>query len=233
MTHAYHAMYKDPKVTPDDRTHNGGGKDINIIVVGGPGVGKTAITVRYLTRRFIGDYDSGGEAMYTHTAVVDGKAVTLHILDTTWQEDSLDGRTDEILWADGMMLVYSITDSDSLDRLRTIADRVLSVRANDKLVLALVANKCDLLHRKHVSDTSAAQFCAEYNCIFFETSASDSFVDVESAFSSVSRHIKAVYKKREKLSKFLQNPAVTAKLQIRNSLRNFAEKKLRRRTSTM
>ncbi|XP_069128635.1 ras-like protein family member 11B isoform X2 [Argopecten irradians] len=191
-----------------------------------------SITVRYLTRRFIGDYDSGGEALYTHTAVVDGKALTLHILDTTWRE-TLDDRIDEIQWADGMMLVYSITDSDSLDKLRTIADYVLSVRENDKLVLALVANKCDLLHRKCVSDTTAAQFCAEYNCIFFETSASDSFIDIECAFSSVSRQIKTVYKKREKLSKFLQNPAVAAKLQIRNSLRNFAEKKLRRRTSTM
>ncbi|XP_033741719.1 ras-related and estrogen-regulated growth inhibitor-like [Pecten maximus] len=232
MTHAYHAMHKDPKVTADDRTHNYTGKDINIIVVGSSGVGKTAITVRYLTRRFIGDYDSGGEAMYHHTTVVDGKAVTLHILDTTWQ-DSLDSKKDEIQWADGMMLVYSITDSGSLDRLRTIAEHVLSARANDKLVLALVANKCDLLHQKRVSDTSAAQFCAEFNCIFFETSASDSFIDIEFAFSSVSRQIKTLYKKREKLSKFLQNPAVVAKLQIQNSLRNFAEKKLRRRTSTM
>jgi len=129
------------------------------------------------------------------------------------------------------MLVYSITDSDSFEQVREIADFALS-RRGDKIVLALIANKCDLLHRKRVSDTRAAQFCAEYNCLFFETTASDSVSDIDNAFTSMCRHIKTIHKK-EKLSKFLQKPAVSAKLQIRNSLRNFAEKKWRSRTSTM
>ena len=34
----------------------GEGGKVRLLVVGGRGVGKTALTVRYLTRRYIGEY---------------------------------------------------------------------------------------------------------------------------------------------------------------------------------
>lgn len=126
-----------------------------------------------------------------------------------------------------------MTDRKSFEKIKEIADIVVTKKADDKVVMALVANKCDLLHRKQISDTEATQFCAEYNTMFFETSASDSYSSVVNAFSAICRQVKHVYKKREKLTKFMQNPAVAAKLQIRNSLRSLAEMKWRSRTSTM
>ena len=45
----------------DDRAKGGGGGPdlaVRLIVVGGRQVGKSALTVRYLTRRYIGEYQS-------------------------------------------------------------------------------------------------------------------------------------------------------------------------------
>lgn len=158
-----------------------------------------------------------------------------HIFFVIFQIDStnIEVHEEPIRWADGLMLVYSITDRNSFDRLREIADHALACRGDRKIVMALVANKCDLLHRKRVSDTCATQFCAEYNCLFYETLASDSFSEIDNAFSSVCRQVKLIQAKKEKIKSFMQNPAVSKRLQIRNSLKNFVENKWRRRTSTM
>uniref|UniRef100_A0A8B9G5Z7 small monomeric GTPase n=1 Tax=Amazona collaria TaxID=241587 RepID=A0A8B9G5Z7_9PSIT len=44
-----------------------------------------ALTVRFITRRFIGDYDPTLEMIYRHVAVIDGEMVHFEILDTAGQ----------------------------------------------------------------------------------------------------------------------------------------------------
>lgn len=44
-----------------------------------------AMIVRFLTRRFIGEYDSKQEKVYTFNTVVDNEVVVLEILDTARQ----------------------------------------------------------------------------------------------------------------------------------------------------
>jgi GTPase SAR1 family protein len=141
-------------------------------------------------------------------------------------------KDDFLIWADGIILVYSMVDKASFDKLREIADWILSKKGGEK-VLAVVGNKSDLIHMKQVSDTEATRFCGEYNCMCFEASASDSYRDVANAFNAIIKDVKINNKKREKLSKMLQHPHVSAKLQIRQSLKNLAEMKWRSRTSTM
>ncbi|KAK3097231.1 hypothetical protein FSP39_007826 [Pinctada imbricata] len=228
---------KDPKPAMEEKHSKHGfhsGKDINIVVAGMKGVGKSALTVRYLTRRFIGDYDSEMEAVYTHNTVLDGKSLTVHILDTAWQGDGTEIKEDQILWADAIVLVYSITDRTSFEKLREIADFVLSKRSDEtKLVMTLVSNKCDLIHMQKVSEVEVTQFCAEYNCLFFEASASESSASVLNAFNGTCRQVRLTNRKREKLLRFMSNPAVAAKLQIRNSLKSLTEMKWRSRAPTM
>uniref|UniRef100_A0A8C5UG16 small monomeric GTPase n=1 Tax=Malurus cyaneus samueli TaxID=2593467 RepID=A0A8C5UG16_9PASS len=47
-----------------------------------------ALTVRFITRRFIGDYDPTLEMIYRHVAVMDGEMVHFEILDTAGQVSS-------------------------------------------------------------------------------------------------------------------------------------------------
>lgn len=235
MPFPYH-LDKDPKPVMDDsKLPKGGhhnGKDINILVVGLKGVGKSALTVRFLTKRFIGDYDSQIEAVYTQQCTLDGKTITVHVLDTAWQANGFSIKDDQIVWADAIIMVYSITDRKSFEKLREVADYIISKKTDSKTVLALVANKSDLVHMSCVTNLEATQFCAEYNCLFFETSASENYNSVTNAYMSVCKQVKSNYKKREKISKFMQNPAIKAKLQIRNPIRGL-EMKWRSRAPTM
>lgn len=136
------------------------------------------------------------------------------------------------MWADGFLLVFSVTDVDSWACAQEYVTRLRSAREDDRLPLALAANKCDLIHLRRVPYNDCAPWAAEHGCIYREVSASEDPESVEDVFLSLCRQVRTVHKKREKLSWIMQRPAVAAKLQIRQSLRNLAEKKWRSRTST-
>lgn len=56
-----------------------------------------------------------------------------------------------IKWADAYVLVYSVTDSRSLNEAQTIKERIHELKKNTGYSLTLVANKNDLLHLRQVS----------------------------------------------------------------------------------
>ncbi|XP_051513440.1 ras-related and estrogen-regulated growth inhibitor-like protein isoform X2 [Myxocyprinus asiaticus] len=117
----------------------------NVVVLGTDNVGKSALTVRFLTRRFIGEYGDIGkfplhfdcfislendillelffpptESIYSHNVVVDGREQTLNIWDAPYSQ-SQDLFSESLMcekrvqWADGFVLVYSICDRASFN----------------------------------------------------------------------------------------------------------------------
>ena len=140
---------------------------------------------------------------------------------------------DQIIWADCFVVVYAINNKDSFDAARRIIEYIHKVRDDSQAPVGLVANKSDLIDRKQVSDTDVSRLCAEYSLYFFETSASESHYSVSEVFLTLCRQVRQIMKKREKLTRFMSNPAVAAKLQIQQSLKNLAERTWRARTSTL
>lgn len=140
---------------------------------------------------------------------------------------------EQVRWADCVIVVYAIVDRDSFDLARNIVDHIHTIRENSQIPVGLVANKSDLIDRKEVSDTDLSRTCAEFNLFFFETSASEARDSIIEVFTVLARQVRLVMKKREKLTRFMSNPAVAAKLQIQQSLRNLAERTWRSRTSTL
>ncbi|KAL8181191.1 UNVERIFIED_CONTAM: hypothetical protein K2H54_049324, partial [Gekko kuhli] len=55
---------------------------IKLVVLGGSGVGKTALIVRFLTKRFIGDYEANTGALYSRKFTIDGEQISLQVQDT-------------------------------------------------------------------------------------------------------------------------------------------------------
>ena len=106
------------------------------------------------------------------------------------------------------------------------------MREDERLPVAIAANKCDLIHLRQLASGDCSAWCAEHGCVYREVSASEEPESVEDVFTCLCRQVRTVHKKREKLSWMMQRPAVAAKLQIRQSLRNLAEKTWRSRTST-
>lgn len=60
---------------------------VRIAVLGNINVGKSALTVRYLTRRFIGEYSSKTDLLYRQTVSVDSGLLDVEIVDISADEN--------------------------------------------------------------------------------------------------------------------------------------------------
>ncbi|KAG5882473.1 hypothetical protein JTB14_004600 [Gonioctena quinquepunctata] len=56
---------------------------IRVVVLGSSRVGKSAVTVRYLTKRYIGEYSSTSDFLYRHNVTFDNVTTEVEILDTS------------------------------------------------------------------------------------------------------------------------------------------------------
>ncbi|XP_071530152.1 uncharacterized protein [Panulirus ornatus] len=91
----------------------------NIVIIGDKGVGKSAVTVRFLTRRYIGEYSSDNEMEYQHNTTVDHAPARLHLLDAATPQ-----APHQILrhlpWADAFIVVYDVTNRTSFIHARQL-----------------------------------------------------------------------------------------------------------------
>ncbi|KAF7261067.1 hypothetical protein EG68_01673 [Paragonimus skrjabini miyazakii] len=101
---------------------------MNVSIVGMNGSGKSAILVKYLTRRFIVEYAPYLSDSYTKNDTVDGQDVTLNIQDTS---DSDDMDLEEILkWSQAVVIMFSITSRRSFYRAQELIE---SIRQNSEM----------------------------------------------------------------------------------------------------
>uniref|UniRef100_A0A3Q2DN36 small monomeric GTPase n=1 Tax=Cyprinodon variegatus TaxID=28743 RepID=A0A3Q2DN36_CYPVA len=117
--------------------------EANIVVMGTESVGKSAMTVRLLTRRFIGEYGDI-ESIYSQSSIVDGREVTLNIWDSPYSEpycSTCESKICWVQWADGFVLVYSICDRASFNAISRLVQRIKS--------LSLSMNPEDFIQRNH------------------------------------------------------------------------------------
>lgn len=107
--------------------------EVKLAIFGRAGVGKSAIVVRFLTKRFIWEYDPTLESTYRHQATIDDEVVSMEILDTAGQEDTIQ-REGHMRWGEGFVLVYDITDRGSFEEvlpLKNILDEVKKTQKRD------------------------------------------------------------------------------------------------------
>ncbi|KAK3789723.1 hypothetical protein RRG08_036016 [Elysia crispata] len=142
-----------------------------ILVLGGSGVGKTAFTVRFITKRYIGDYAPNTEMLYTHKMVGSRDEVNLEILDTAFDMPN-ETLEKHVRWADGCLLIYSVTDKDSYQAACALKDNLFQQRGSD-LPVVLVSNKHDLLTAKTVSDDEGANLEDDLDCPRFQISVAE------------------------------------------------------------
>ncbi|XP_069806426.1 ras-related and estrogen-regulated growth inhibitor-like protein [Dendropsophus ebraccatus] len=152
--------------------------EANILVLGAESVGKSALTVRFLTRRFIGEY-VGTESIYTHNVMVDGRETFFSIWDSVCpQNPNLQTCVSEeqLRWADGFILVYSICDRDSFNVVRQQLQRIRQIKKrNSSAPIIIVGNKRDLQHRREISSEEGRLLAIASDCDFFEISAAETY----------------------------------------------------------
>ncbi|KAM3619202.1 uncharacterized protein V6R79_004478 [Siganus canaliculatus] len=161
---------------------------IKMAVIGGSGVGKTALVVRFLTRRFIGDYERNAGNLYSREVQVDGEQVTIQVQDTPGVEMTDNGIslpdhvTCSIQWADAVVLVYSVTDRRSFDLIDQLHQLVVRAGGANMPPVILLANKADLLHLRRVDSQQGPLLAGTLGCSFYEVSASEDYSQVHTAF---------------------------------------------------
>ncbi|XP_053555186.1 ras-like protein family member 11A-like [Bombina bombina] len=172
-------------------------RNIKIVVLGGSGVGKTALIVRFLTKRFIGDYEANTGALYSRKVTIDGEQISLQVQDTPFvlMEDDMDNISCQeqinrsIYWADGFVFVFSITDYNSYRVIRPLYQHLRKIHPNTKIPLLLVGNKADLLRARQVSSDEGLQLANELTGTYAEVSARENYEDVYGAFYQLCQEV--------------------------------------------
>nr|XP_006628081.1 PREDICTED: ras-like protein family member 11A [Lepisosteus oculatus] len=164
-------------------------RDIKIAVLGTSGVGKTAMVVRFLTKRFIGDYEPNTGNLYSRLVHLEGAPLSVQIQDTPCVQMSGDGAripdmvARSIQWADCFLLVYSITDYCSYEAIQCLHQHIRQAHPECKAPVAVVANKGDLLHARRVPAHEGLRLASELGAVFLELSTSETYEDVSDVFA--------------------------------------------------
>ncbi|XP_071792194.1 ras-related and estrogen-regulated growth inhibitor-like [Asterias amurensis] len=205
-------------------------QDVKFTVLGKPGVGKSALVVRYLTHRFIGDYDQNLESMYTQSAKIDDQLININLVDTAGEFDCESATRQELIRSsDGLVLVFSLVDRESFNYLQNIKSILVKTPGRDaeKIPAIIVANKSDLCHLRTVASTEGAELAKELGCPYYELSASEGYIDIGDALHDLCREIYRA-EKRAKVKK------ISARLQLRQTIKNFTDRHIyRSRTNTL
>lgn len=115
-----------------------------IVVVGGGGVGKSAITIQFIQSYFVTDYDPTIEDSYTKQCVIDDEVARLDILDTAGQEEFSAMREQYMRSGEGFLLVFSLTERQSFEEVYKFHKQVLRVKDRDEFPMLIVGNKADM-----------------------------------------------------------------------------------------
>ena len=144
-----------------------------IMVLGESKVNKTSLIKRYTKDQFGGVYlTTVGMDFQDKIIQIEDKKVRLQIWDTAGQERFRNVTKSYFQSSHGFVLVYDITDRDSLDKTNFWIEQIKSNGPENPKII-LVGNKCDLINERQVSIEEGENFAKKHNIKFFEASAKD------------------------------------------------------------
>lgn len=164
-------------------------REYKIVVVGGGGVGKSALTIQFIQSHFVDEYDPTIEDSYRKQCVIDDEVALLDVLDTAGQEEYSAMREQYMRTGEGFLLIYSLTSRESYEEIVTFHDQILRVKDRDSFPMVVVANKCDLDHDRQVSTQEGRDLAKGFGCRFMETSAKQK-INVDETFYTLVREIR-------------------------------------------
>jgi len=165
-----------------------------VVMMGGGGVGKSAITIRFIQNHFLLAYDPTIEDSYRKQVRIDEETAILEVLDTAGQEEYSAMREQWIRYGEGFFLVYSLENRGSFDKeLQPLVQQLQRVRDVDEvkeIPIILFANKVDLANRRQVSTDEGRDLAKKLGIArFFEGSAKE-LINIEESFFELVRIIR-------------------------------------------
>ncbi|RNA30425.1 ras-related Rap-2b [Brachionus plicatilis] len=152
-------------------------KEYKVVILGPGGVGKSALTVQFISGKFVERYDPTVEDFYRKEIEVDGYPAILEILDTAGTEQFASMRDLYIKNGQGFIIVYSLTSKQSFNDSKLIRDQILRVKGSENVPIVLAANKSDLTGpQREVSTEEGFNLANEWCVPYIETSAKNSTI---------------------------------------------------------
>ncbi|KAM3836092.1 ras-related and estrogen-regulated growth inhibitor [Diretmus argenteus] len=154
---------------------------VKLLVLGAQNTGKTALCVRFVTKRFIGEYDHKKEVTYRCRRVVDQEPVEVEILDPACKDSSLAYLESSLRWADGFLLLYSLTQRFSFLEVPRLKKLIDQTKQSLVAPTVLVANKADMEIGREVTTEEGQKLAKDLSCGFREISVAEAMLAVEAA----------------------------------------------------
>ena len=171
--------------------------EAKIITLGDSHVGKTSLMVKFIENKFTVNYMSTvGFDLKCKTMQINNEEIKLIIHDTAGQERFRSLASNYIKKANGILLVYDISDKKSFENIGKWMDDIIE-ETGYKLPIVLVGNKSDLTKERVVTKEEGEIAAKEYNLTFFETSCKDGD-NIENCFKNLIEQILEKKKQRKK-----------------------------------
>ena len=162
----------------------------SILLLGDACVGKTCLISRYANGVFKDDYISTvGFDFISKQEIINDKNINVKLWDTAGQERYKALTPSYLRGADGVILVFDVTNSETFDNLKFWLDSLKNNLGENNSFLPVVinGNKIDIDDRD-ISKDDANKFAQENNYKYFETSAK-SGVGVDELFREIVNQI--------------------------------------------
>lgn len=159
-----------------------------LLLIGDSGVGKTCVLFRFSDDTFNTTFISTiGIDFKIKTVELQGKKIKLQIWDTAGQERFHTITTSYYRGANGILLVYDITQPKTFDNISKWL-RNINEHASEDVERMLIGNKCDMEDKRLISEERGKKIAEENGIKFFETSAKEN-INIEIAFNTLAEDI--------------------------------------------
>lgn len=147
---------------------------LNIFMLGDSRVGKTSFLTKYVNNSFKEDNLStiGIDFVVKKIELEGGKKITLKFYDTAGQENYRALSFNLLKSADGLFLMYDITNIKTFDEINTWIKSIRNVK-EDNFPIVLIGNKCDLKENRIVDNEEGQKLAQDNGFPFLETSCKE------------------------------------------------------------
>lgn len=168
-------------------------RQFNVVVLGAGGVGKSALTVRFIRDVFVENYDPTIEEEYRRTVMVDGELSSLEVLDTAGAEQFTSLNEVYIKSGRGFVLVFSLTHEASLKEVDNLRKQIYRIKGADTgIPIVIVGTKLDLVNEREVQRNTIQSLASRWDLPFYETSAKRNW-HVTDVFEDLVRQMRTRY----------------------------------------
>ena len=159
-----------------------------VLLLGNSNVGKSSLFLRFVDDTWNDTFvPTIGVDFKIKSMELDDKKIKMQIWDTAGQERFKNIISSYYRGAQGILLVYDVTDKDSFKNLSNWLIEI-EKNASKNILRVLIGNKCDLEDKRVISYAQGKEFADTYGLKFIETSAKKN-KNVKEAFETLGREI--------------------------------------------